>query len=456
MRFFLDRLAYYVNVGCLEGCNRLPTPDSISSFEEMADYLPNLMGNIFNSIVKKDHAKTTYFDQYSDALRACYDASYDTRELDVLIKAGMFGTEEIGVRNTASVNFFDLSVSKKEHLHEAVKQSPLKLSLSGMSHTNGFTKRVEQCSESARGLLLDVNQLNEPAFDLSHIAQLIFNHYYLQPFPAPSAETIASRSSKHFEIKHPNIPRMTHGAMHAARVAAYVKLIHQFRLEQHDRAATHLDELAESLGMTTIALIHLTQIAGLFHDVSRKDEGEDRWDHASADQCYLFLKMIQPNLRHHLDRLIANIIAFKDQAVQFKKSLAALNLNDGQIQSADYIRQLIHDADCLDIMRVRGTFKIKFLDLCHSSNPPIPESNILALVKKIRSLIHLQGDFYKSCKIESLQGHVDSIDVLEANLNAERKCEYELSTNVYQRVAADIQDIFPDFNSRPDPSQRSG
>ena len=94
-------------------------------------------------------------------------------------------------------------------------------------------------------------------------------------------------------------------------------------------------------------------------------------------------------------------------------------------------------------MRVRSAFKVQLLDLWHSFTSVSSRAAILVLVRKLRQLIYLQSDLYKNCKIEIMNGQLDNEPVLESNLNASRKCEYELNPNVYLRIMDDIQKIFP-------------
>ena len=140
--FFLDRLAYYINVSCLEGCRKLPRLEQVKTFEDLANSLPNLTGIIYNDLIKSKYKKTPFIELYSDHLRACYDTSYDERDIDVLVKCGFSGTEEIGVRASASVRFFDFEILKKDEFFHSIQINDLiSLDIKGVSNQNGFTNR---------------------------------------------------------------------------------------------------------------------------------------------------------------------------------------------------------------------------------------------------------------------------------------------------------------------------
>ena len=140
--FFMDRLFYYINLGCLEGEKDLPYPEQINSFNDLANWLPNLAGIIFNDLIKNKHSKTPFFEEYNARLRECYDASYDNRNIELAIKCGMSGTEEVGVRGCVSVRFFDFDFVKNEHgFYNVNPTTELPVTIKGISENNGFTTR---------------------------------------------------------------------------------------------------------------------------------------------------------------------------------------------------------------------------------------------------------------------------------------------------------------------------
>lgn len=166
MTFFLDRLAYYVNIGCLEGSNSLPHPDNIRSFDELANCMPNLMGLIFNSIIKIKYENTKFFDDYSQQLNKCYDISYNDRNINIAIKCGVCGTDEIGVRPAKNIRFFNIDILKESGFYKAKQMDLLDLSIKGISEKNGFTKRFNEKRVYIDNLSLDLTKLSDPNFDL--------------------------------------------------------------------------------------------------------------------------------------------------------------------------------------------------------------------------------------------------------------------------------------------------
>lgn len=281
--------------------------------------------------------------------------------------------------------------------------------------------------------MFHISTLIQNDFDLSLLAQSILKQYYVIPFKPRSESTVAFFNPKHFEIKDARIPRVTHGAMHAARVAAYVKILHVFRHTQLDPAIVALAEVAQVYELTITQLIHLTQIAALLHDSAREDEGADRWDQQSGVICLEFFQNKIAGLHPHMQQIIANTITFKDSKETFIESVQILGLTIQQAQTLDYLRQLVHDADCLDILRIRKTFKMKFLDVTTLSDAmPL----LIALVREVCSLIHQQGDQYFPCDIQSVSG--DMLATYDAHFNVDIKYEYEWSDQIYPKIIKDM------------------
>ena len=276
--------------------------------------------------------------------------------------------------------------------------------------------------------MINISELNNPNYDLASLTQLVFNQYYLEPFKISSNYP---RDEKYFAITDPAISRCTHGAMHAARVTAYIKVLHLFRQEYDDLAVYDLAHFAHIYQLSLVQMIHLVQIAGLFHDVARQDEGPDHWDSDSAEICLSFLRTSIESLPDNIAQLIANTIAYKDNPTEFWVATQALGFTDEHQIPCDYLRQLIHDADCLDIMRVRKKFKLQYLELMNSVCLQYVKDEIVALVKDIRQLINQQGDQYFDCLIVEHDSQV-------ANFNINIKCNYEHAENVYHKITGDF------------------
>ncbi len=289
--------------------------------------------------------------------------------------------------------------------------------------------------------MIDLSELNSLEFDISSLAQVLFIKYYLVNFPPKQGiSTTPEQGSKQFEITDPRIPRVTHGAQHASRVSAFVKIIHLFRQDHHDIAVNDLYLWGKQFNLSIAQWVHLTQIAGLFHDVARQGEGIDLWDQDSAEECFNFFQVNIPSLPAAIARIIANTIAYKDNKDEFKQAVMALGFTSEEAATADYLRQLVHDADCLDVMRVRKTFKMKFLDLCHVSSLRDKSDAIISLVIEVRALINKQQDQWFDCNI--VPHHEDMIHPaqLSRQFDLDVKITYEWASNVYNDVIADMAD----------------
>ena len=284
--------------------------------------------------------------------------------------------------------------------------------------------------------MINMTELDNNTYNLSSLTQRIFSQYYLKPFTPTPGFKPAEADPNHFEITDSRIPRVIHGAMHASRVTAYVKIIHLFRQDQSDPAIHELFEFTQAFHVSLVQLIHLTQIAALFHDVARENEGIDHWDEASAKACLNFLNTEITSLPDCITQLIANTISYKDNKTGFFDAAISLGFTHQFAIAADYLRQLVHDADCLDVMRVRKTFKMQFLDMVTSSGLNHAFDNISALVKEIRTLIHFQGDQLFDCVIKMQN---DTLAAEKANFNLDLKSDYEWVTNVYQKITNDMK-----------------
>lgn len=133
------------------------------------------------------------------------------------------------------------------------------------------------------------------------------------------------------------IPRWSHGCMHVSRAAMEVNLIAQM-YKKYD--PDHFQFTQED--------ILLAQYLTIFHDSARQTEGVDVWDASSAENARAFLTasgFSEDKVNQAIDDL-----KNKDNPDQSKRSPLA---------------RLIHDADCLDIMRIYtlNNFNNKYLDI---------------------------------------------------------------------------------------------
>ena len=287
-------------------------------------------------------------------------------------------------------------------------------------------------------MIITLNELNNPQYNLSAVAQAAFTAHYFNPYPDGQVRSI-------------------HGSMHASRVAAYVKVLHLFRQDQNDPALNDLGLFATHWGFSITQLIHLTQIAALFHDSARLDEGVDYWDDQSADNCVQFLRNNISALSEIQARLISNAARHKDHRDQFLSGMQQAGVPSEAANAADYLRQLVHDADSLDIIRVVREFNMHYLDICqniHFRNDQQKSQLIADLVQQVQLLIQAEGDQLSSC---TLRGHLSEIHFsnrsVNRNWNRQLKSQFEGldgtahddRPHVYQNIV-DHMTTFPILN----------
>lgn len=203
--------------------------------------------------------------------------------------------------------------------------------------------------------------------NFSQHAQLVLEQFYKKPLPSEDKVTVpnlkgemvvwknlspqeqkeileankkGATSSLFLHYEGPShckeiIPRWSHGCMHVSRAAVEVSLIAQiykkydpsFKLSEED--------------------ILLAQYLTIFHDSARQAEGVDVWDERSADNARVYL----------------TAMGFDEEKIN--QAIKDLKSKDGDPSTRNPIAKLIHDADCLDIMRIYGkiSFKDKYLDM---------------------------------------------------------------------------------------------
>jgi hypothetical protein len=210
------------------------------------------------------------------------------------------------------------------------------------------TAHVLEMEQMMRGSFLKKLEALPLGEQMSSIIQRDFLPLYTRPFPAnPSyfnPRTGKREPSSHFPnhsvylslIEEGKItPRDIHGTMHAARTAIWTQLY----------AA-----LAEKAGEDVVEDRFLLALAGASHDIAREDEGVDRWDAESG--AFLKAYLLQQGLNVETARHYAHAIAEKDP-------------EGGRFTSPD--QRAVHDADCLEIMRLTGLrgFRMSELQFYH-------------------------------------------------------------------------------------------
>lgn len=197
--------------------------------------------------------------------------------------------------------------------------------------------------------------------------------------------------------KKSDIARSLHGIQHVSRAAFYVPIFANLYRKYGDQDALQLNNED----------IKLLQIAAVFHDAAREDEGEDKWDHESAILLYLYLTRVL-QVPKKKATLIAEAMANKDPSpangyfeIQENHDEITWRFNKSKQTSKKNIYQkIIHDVDSLDIIRARPNFDANHLDFykdnAHDNQLALEE--MATLITQARSLITLQGDTYKRLK----------------------------------------------------------
>jgi hypothetical protein len=277
-----------------------------------------------------------------------------------------------------------------------------------------------------------LHDLQQDSFNLSELFQKIFASTYLQPFDRDPHLVL---KEKEFEVVDSTICRVTHGAMHAARVAAYVKVLHIFRSSLFLQEASILEPLVAASSLNIHQLIHLTQLVGCLHDAARRAEVADRWDKESGELCLATLEQLFC-IDRSLLACFSKMIEYKDDWKGYVGFLESLRCSQEQIHAWNYLRELIHDADCLDIMRVRKTFDAKFLDLIKHIQHPVQQSSLIELITQVATVCNQQGDQYKDLSII----HPFSCEKLSLpkNFSIETKVNYEHAPLVYAKILEDM------------------
>ena len=187
-----------------------------------------------------------------------------------------------------------------------------------------------------------------------------------------------------------HLPRDHHGAPHAGRTAIYIPILANLYRK-------HFDSQAWTL---TPRELKLLQIAAIFHDSGRENEGVDRWDKDSAVNLFRYLK-------HTLDLSekeaipYVEAIANKDYpSVTYSKFSPSISswqtVIEFPIPQKSIYAKLIHDADCLDIKRRRYIFDGTYLDfykkIVLKKNTASVYNEIGKIITEVSSLLDTEGD----------------------------------------------------------------
>lgn len=236
-------------------------------------------------------------------------------------------------------------------------------------------------------------------------ADFILPTIYKTPYPKSRADTTG-------------IARPTHGAVHASRTAILID--HLVRLAQQYDPHFSLEDKYKKL----------LQIAALFHDSARENDGADRWEQESAENCYRYLKA--SGASEDDAQFAKEIIAGKEarKSIHELRKSPSLSAVTSPIQTCQL---LLQSADCFDIIRCKDFFDITYLDIWHilntmaSADPSKDRAQfwkpLAEFADAASRLIDRQGDHHRMT-------------------DEKLKRSFELSPTCYKQTEACAQEIF--------------
>ena len=193
------------------------------------------------------------------------------------------------------------------------------------------------------------------------------------------------------------VKRQVHGVMHAARTAIHVENLNGILIGENPEIQESLNGLSREWGMTTDGLLRLTQYTALLHDAGREGEGPDKWDVQSSIilNDYLVSKGVAKNICNYFSAMIK----FKDNPTEFKELIEKTDSGKSYLsQGLIYLHQLVHDADCLDVIRTRSIFDPMRL-YCYREIGDQLKEKIIGYAKVVGTKIEEQNDALCRCKL---------------------------------------------------------
>lgn len=231
----------------------------------------------------------------------------------------------------------------------------------------------------------NTNTNKERKFEITHLPRLtdLLNERNLDEMPWKNKKiSLNDPIEKHSAWIYNNLhkvpflnseKRSMHGIQHANRAAIWaIVLTNLYRLIKD----------VEALELT-VDDMQLIQIAVLLHDSARMNEdGEDLWDFDSGVLVYYYL---------------AEVLGVdKETAICLGKAVAEKDAKG----TKNIYQKIIHDADCLDIIRVRSHFDARYLDFYQQICKQTDFEKYLAiqgkLIEEVRSVCEVQGDTYRA------------------------------------------------------------
>lgn len=250
-----------------------------------------------------------------------------------------------------------------------------------------------------------IHLLKEIQENFPTVAQSIFEDTYLIPFNSKIIKD---------NLHTGNVERISHGAQHASRVAAYVLVLVNFF-----KKLGYPKQIVEM----TQEQVTLLQLTALFHDSARKNDGVDV---SEAESAAKFKKWLR--LQGFTDKVV---FEFADYIIHNKE---------------DFFYKIFQSADALDIMRVKENLQLEMVsvfDLLEEKD----KEDFYALAREVRFLIAGQYDLKLPCAI-SLYGEeiFAAIPPTRDATNPHLKAQYEHASNCYLKVTEDFNREGPLLN----------
>jgi len=248
-------------------------------------------------------------------------------------------------------------------------------------------KMVLMIQESKKIKPEEKKSLQPITTDAAWIFDHIYQHRYarldvLKIFTDP-VETIIPQT----------IARQHHGIQHVSRVALYIPILVTLYKRHGNKEVSRLTEQD----------IQLIQIAALFHDAGREADGADQpdWERNGGSALYYYLTInlgIDPtkaillaestvNKDWEIGKPYYKITIIKDGFIEWKQA----GISDTPKEKSIY-ENLIHDADSLDIRRVRNIYDATYLDFFKDmiQNCEIEIIDTMSHIEKLPNRLYIQ------------------------------------------------------------------
>lgn len=211
------------------------------------------------------------------------------------------------------------------------------------------------------------------------IAQACIEAYYLAPYPDQKDVSQDKRA----------VNRRLHGGVHAARTALCAELF----IEVYKKYAPELVVNAQGKSLTDND-IKLLKLAAVYHDSANISE---TIGHPQAHSENFARDM--------------KLLGYEEYEIEpFARAILNKDVNHSDL-SKDFFAKIIHDADCLEIIRCTHTFYKKYLDVYqyltlsenfHSFEMELDQiiKNHTYIIEMMAGKFHLQCEFSKNCYIE--------------------------------------------------------